>query len=45
VAYLAKVAKGDISLMPPSTAPALSGAGPVLFDAGSKVFGRGSCLS
>lgn len=40
VSYLAKVAKGDISIMAPAAAPPVTGVGPVLFDAGSKVFGR-----
>lgn len=42
VAYLVQVAKGAISIMAPSAAPAVTGAGPVLFDVGSKVFGRES---
>ncbi|UDF33757.1 UNVERIFIED_ORG: DUF1320 domain-containing protein [Shinella sp. XGS7] len=40
LAYLAKVAKGEIVLMPPAEAPALQGLGPVMFDAGTKVMGR-----
>lgn len=40
IAYLTKVATGDILLMAPNEAPALAGAGAVMFDRGSKVFGR-----
>jgi phage gp36-like protein len=40
IAYLTKVAEGKITLLPPSSAPAPDGIGPVLFNAGSKVMGR-----
>lgn len=40
VAYLARVAKGEISLTAPADAPAATGLGPVLFEPGSKVMGR-----
>lgn len=40
LAYLLQVAKGTVVLIAPAAAPAVSGAGPVLFSAGSKVFGR-----
>lgn len=49
VGYLARVADGRISIVAPADVPASAGAGAVLFDAGSKVFGRpgsdaaGSC--
>lgn len=39
-ALLAKVAQGLVPLMPPADAPALGGAGTVLFNTGSKVMGR-----
>jgi len=42
LAYLVKVARGDVVVVAPSAAPPVSGAGAVLFDAGSKVFGRES---
>lgn len=37
---LTKVAEGKVLLMPPSEAPAIAGAGAVLFEPGSKVMGR-----
>lgn len=40
-AYLKAVAKGDIALIAPDAVPAAAGVGEVLFDGGSKVFGRG----
>lgn len=40
IRYLEKVASGAIPLLPPEQAPAPAGAGPVLFNPGSKVFGR-----
>lgn len=40
LAYLAKVARGDVVIVAAAEAPPATGAGPVLFDAGSKVFGR-----
>lgn len=40
IRYLEKVADGKIPVMPPEQAPAPAGVGPVLFNAGSKVFGR-----
>lgn len=40
VRYLTNVARGVVLLVAPSAAPAVSGAGPVLFDCGSKVWGR-----
>lgn len=39
-AYLRDVAAGTISLTPPADAPALAGAGTVLFAPGQKVMGR-----
>lgn len=39
-AYLRDVAAGTISLVPPADAPALAGAGAVLFEPGQKVMGR-----
>jgi phage gp36-like protein len=42
LAYLLQVARGTVVLIAPAAAPAISGAGPVLFSAGSKVFGRES---
>lgn len=40
--YLAKVAEGKVSLIAPADVPAAVGAGPVLFNPGSKVMGRES---
>lgn len=40
IAFLTRVASGEIPLMPPADMPAQGGLGPVLFDAGSKVMGR-----
>lgn len=40
VSYLRRVATGEISLVAPSEVPVQSGVGPVLFDRGSKIFGR-----
>ena len=45
VAFYRSVAKGDIQLMPAAAVPAAVGAGPVLFDPGSKVFGREDALA
>lgn len=41
VAWLKAVAKGDIVLIAPEAMPAAAGVGDVLFDGGSKLFGRG----
>lgn len=41
-AYFKAVAKGDILLAPPGAVPASTEGGEVLFDGGSKVFGRGT---
>lgn len=38
--WLAGVATGDITLMPPADVPTPTGVGPVLFSTGSKVMGR-----
>lgn len=45
IAYLTQVAKGAVMLIAPAAAPAPVGLGAVMFDAGSKIFGRdsGSC--
>jgi phage gp36-like protein len=45
VGYLTQVAKGTVMLLPPANVPAPVGLGAVLFDSGSKIFGRdsGSC--
>jgi phage gp36-like protein len=40
--FLLSVSKGDIALLPPSSAPALQGLGTVLFSQGGKVMGRES---
>lgn len=40
--YLKSVAKGEIPLTPPDQAPALAGAGAVIFSGGSKDWGRES---
>ncbi len=40
--YLVKVAEGRVVLVAPAAAPAAAGAGPVLFDGGSKVWARES---
>lgn len=42
LAWLSKVATGAIALTPPADAPALAGLGGVLFDHGTKAFGRES---
>lgn len=41
-AFLKSVAKGEIPLIAPDQAPAQAGIGPVLFEAGSKDWGRES---
>jgi len=38
--YLERVAEGRVALFPPNTAPAVPGAGSVLFSPGGKVMGR-----
>lgn len=40
IAYLEKVARGDIALLPPEVASQQAGAGTVLFSPGQKVMGR-----
>jgi len=40
LAFLAKVAAGQILLQAPADVPAITGIGPVLFEPGSKVMGR-----
>lgn len=40
IRYLERVAAGQVPLLPPESAPAPAGAGPVLFSPGDKVFGR-----
>lgn len=45
VRYLERVANGDIALLPPNAAQAAAATGaPVMFSAGSKVFGRDAGL-
>ncbi|MBX3589081.1 MAG: gp436 family protein [Ramlibacter sp.] len=39
--YLKLVSSGMIALLPPAQAPVPTGMGPVVFNAGAKVFGRG----
>lgn len=43
-AFYRSVAKGDIAFMAAAAIPAAVGVGPVLFDPGSKVFGRNDAL-
>lgn len=43
IKYLALIAAGTVTLLPPSIAPAVSGSGAVLFEQADKVFGRSGC--
>jgi phage gp36-like protein len=43
LAYLGKVARGDVVVVAASAAVPVSGIGTVLFDTGAKVFGRERC--
>ena len=40
LAYLGKVARGDVVVVAPAAAVPLTGIGTVLFDTGTKIFGR-----
>jgi phage gp36-like protein len=42
IAFFTRVAKGEIVLIAPEAMPAATGVGEVLFDGGSKLFGRAS---